>query len=136
MLDYIEYSKVNNSKRISKLKEEIERLKTIGAVSNDVMQYLQSVEICEKCETVKAVHENKNGGCLIEINQEYSLQENVLFEALKNIWNKQSEKTKNEVSIMFSGNMDDIRTVSVYWRRGTGFSTNDIADIVEGGLFM
>jgi len=136
MLDYTEYAKVNNSGKISKLREEIERLKTIGEVSNDVMQYLQSVEICEKCDTVKAIHENKNGGCLIEINQEYSLQENFLFEALKNIWNKQSEKTKKEVSIMFSGSIDNIRTVSVYWRTETGFSTNDIADIVERNLFM
>jgi hypothetical protein len=132
MLSEINYSGIFNEERVSKLNKEIKDLELISKVSGGLTQLLGFTENKHEVSYVKDIQTHSNGGCIIIFENHL---EN-LFDVLKKYWSRLPEETKERISIMFSGNMDDIRTVSVYWRSETGFSTNDIADIVEKGLFM
>ena len=131
MLRYTEYEKVNNSTEIAELKARIEKLQMIGEISRDLTMYLESLEICKKLRVVESIHKHSNGGCHIQLKESFvSVSTIDMLQSLINIWNKQSDKTKKEVSISFSGERDCITAIQVFWR-DVLITKNDIANIVE-----
>ena len=132
MLSEIDYSGVLNENRIVDLQKESNDLRMIGKVSGGVIQFLAFAENKFNTSYVKDVQTHSKGGCIIIFEDNFES----LYDTLITYWKGLSSGEQERISIMFSGNMEDIRTVSVYWRRETGFSTNDIADIVERNLFM
>jgi hypothetical protein len=127
MLHYTEYTKVNNSEEIAELKARIEKLQMIGGVSRDMTMYLESLERCESLRVVESIHQHSDGGCFIQLKESFVKISTVdMLQVLMNIWNKQSDKTKEEVSISFSGDRDYITGIQVFWRKSLQ-SDNDIS---------
>lgn len=136
MLNKEEYNSVLYKEAIDNLKGQIEELERISAVSIRISTYLLQLELRNNIDVIKEIQLSKkqDGGCIFilnEINEKFYPH---IYNALINIWDTQSNKTKEYISIMFSGTSSNIRTISVYWRSKNkyDFSTNDIAYIVEG----
>ena len=110
MLNIEEYNSVLNKEAIDNLKGQIEELERISAVSIRISTYLLQLEQRNNIDVIKEIQLSKkqDGGCIFILNEINEKFYQHIYNALINIWDTQSNKTKEYISIMFSGTSSNV----------------------------